>query len=305
MLLGAYGVVYKAFHKQTEKPVAIKMIRLDCQEDGIPATTVRELALLRELRHPNIVVLHGVVMEEYRVYLVFEFLDMDLRRYIDSIPKDQLMNKIELKTHLYQILQGICYCHQRRIMHRDLKPHNLLINAEGIIKLADFGLAREIGIPIRPFTHEVVTLWYRAPEILLGAKRYSYAIDIWSIGCIFAEMASKEALFAGESEIAQLYSIFSIMSTPTEENWPGVTKLPDYQELFPQWKNCNLEKFLDKYMDSDDLAILKAMITYDPAQRVSAKQLLKHPYFNNIDKTKVVVCDYDRALKLYSLYRPI
>uniref|UniRef100_A0A1I7VWH2 CMGC/CDK/CDC2 protein kinase n=1 Tax=Loa loa TaxID=7209 RepID=A0A1I7VWH2_LOALO len=285
---GAYGVVYKAIHKQTQKPVAIKMIRLEHREEGIPATTLREIALLRELIHPNIICLQGVIMEECRIYLVFEYIDMDLRRYIDLLPDNELMNKTEQKTFLYQILQGICFCHQRRVMHRDLKPQNLLVDANGILKLADFGLARTIGIPLRAYTHEqVVTLWYRAPEILLGAECYTLGVDVWSIGCIFAEMATKLPLFEGDSEIAQIFSIFSILSTPTEEIWPGVTLLPDYQEEFPQWKHCILDKVLGKYMDSNDLDILKAMITYDPARRISAKQLLMNPYFEDIDWEKM------------------
>ncbi|CAG9529902.1 unnamed protein product [Cercopithifilaria johnstoni] len=305
MLLGGYGVVYKAFHKQTKEPAAIKMIRLEKREEGIPATTMREIALLRELRHPNIIILHGIVLEDYRIYMVFEYFEMDLRRYIDSIPKDKLMDKIQSKIFLYQVLQGICHCHQRRVMHRDLKPQNLLINSKGLLKLGDFGLARVFGVPMRAYTHEVVTLWYRAPEIILGTDHYTLGVDMWSIGCIFAEMASKQPLFMGDSEISQLYSIFRALSTPTEENWPGVTKLPHYQELFPQWKKCELEKLLDKYMDSNDLTILKAMLSYDPAQRISAKQLLQHPYFNDIDRSKLVACDYAPVLNLSSLYRPI
>ncbi|EJW72003.1 cyclin dependent kinase 1, partial [Wuchereria bancrofti] len=142
-------------------------------------------------------------------------------------------------------------------MHRDLKPQNLLVSAEGIIKLADFGLARAVGVPVRAYTHEIVTLWYRAPEILLGASRYSFGVDIWSVGCIFAEMAARTPLFKGDSEITQLFSIFSIMSTPTEETWHGVSQLANYQEAFPQWKECCLDKALHGSMGSEDLKILK------------------------------------------------
>lgn len=284
---GAYGVVYRAVDKRSRERVAIKMTRLEFRDEGIPATTIREMALLRELEHPNIIHLQGVIMEEHRVFLIFEFIDMDLRRYIDLLPDDQYMSRTELKTFLYQILRGICYCHQRRVMHRDLKPQNLLVSADGIIKLADFGLARAIGIPMRAYTHEVVTLWYRAPEILLGADRYTFGVDIWSIGCIFAEMASKVPLFDGDCELNQIYAIFGTLSTPTEEIWPGVTKLPEYRETFPQWKNCMLDNILGKYMAYDDLEVLKLMLLYNPARRVSAKALLMSSYFEDIDLTKL------------------
>uniref|UniRef100_A0A8C2SPR2 cyclin-dependent kinase n=1 Tax=Coturnix japonica TaxID=93934 RepID=A0A8C2SPR2_COTJA len=143
---------------------------------------------------------------------------------------------------MFQLLQGLAFCHAHRVLHRDLKPQNLLINADGAIKLADFGLARAFGVPVRTYTHEVVTLWYRAPEILLGCKYYSTAVDIWSLGCIFAEMVTRRALFPGDSEIDQLFRIFRTLGTPDEASWPGVTALPDYKPSFPKWARQDLGK---------------------------------------------------------------
>ena len=205
---GTYGVVYKGKNKITNQLVALKKIRLENDEEGVPSTAIREISLLRELQHPNIVALLDVLMQENKLYLVFEFLSMDLKKYMESLPNNKLLEPQLVKSYLHQICQGIMYCHQRRTMHRDLKPQNLLIDKNGVIKLADFGLARAFGIPIRVYTHEVVTLWYRAPEVLLGAQRYSCAIDIWSIGCIFSEMATRRPLFHGDSEIDQLFKIF-------------------------------------------------------------------------------------------------
>jgi len=182
---GTYGVVYKGKNKITNQMVALKKIRLENDEEGVPSTAIREISLLRELQHPNVVSLMDVLMQENGLYLVFEFLSMDLKKYMETLPNNKLLEPQLVKSYLHQITQGILYCHQRRTMHRDLKPQNLLIDKNGVIKLADFGLARAFGIPIRVYTHEVVTLWYRAPEVLLGAPRYSCAIDIWSIGCIF------------------------------------------------------------------------------------------------------------------------
>ena len=164
---------------------------------------------MKELQHPNIVLLSDVLMQEAKLYLIFEFLTMDLKKYMDTnVPKDGQMDPKLMKSYTYQLLQGLLFCHQRRVLHRDLKPANLLIDKNGVIKLADFGLARAFGIPVRVYTHEVVTLWYRAPEILLGSQKYSCPIDIWSLGTIFAEMLNKKPLFQGDSEIDQLFRIF-------------------------------------------------------------------------------------------------
>lgn len=147
-------------------------------------------------------------MEENRLYLIFEFLSMDLKKYMDSLPSEKVMDPELVRSYLYQITNAILFCHRRRVLHRDLKPQNLLINKEGVIKVADFGLGRSFGIPVRMYTHEIVTLWYRAPEVLLGTQRYSCPVDIWSIGCIFAEMATRKPLFQGDSEIDQLFRMF-------------------------------------------------------------------------------------------------
>ncbi|KAH8033020.1 hypothetical protein HPB51_005042 [Rhipicephalus microplus] len=165
---------------------------------------------------------------------------------------------LDVYDYLKQILEAILFCHQRRVLHRDLKPQNLLIDEKGTIKVADFGLARAFGIPVRVYTHEVVTLWYRAPEVLLGAQRYSTPIDIWSIGCIFVEMINRKPLFHGDSEIDQLFRIFRTLGTPTEENWPHVAQLPDYKPSFPSWKENILHTLLPD-MDNKGLDLLNVI----------------------------------------------
>jgi len=283
---GTYGVVYKGRHKHTNKTVALKKIRLESEEEGVPSTAIREISLLKELVHPNIVCLEDVLMQENKLYLVFEFLSMDLKRYMDSIPRDEMMDKMLVKSYMHQLLEGILFCHQRRILHRDLKPQNLLIDSKGVIKLADFGLARAFGIPVRVYTHEVVTLWYRAPEVLLGSPRYSCPVDMWSLGCIFAEMVTKRPLFHGDSEIDQLFRIFRTLTTPTEESWPGVSSLPDYKPIFPNWKNNTLAQSV-KTLDAQGVDLLQKTLIYDPAGRISAKAALEHPYFEDLDKSSL------------------
>jgi len=281
---GTYGVVYKAKNRKTGVMVALKKIRLENDEEGVPSTAIREISLLKELQHSNIVCLEDVLMQEKKLYLVFEFLCMDLKKYLDSFPSGYRTEESLVKSYTYQILQGILYCHQRRVLHRDLKPQNLLIDGKGVIKIADFGLARAFGIPVRVYTHEVVTLWYRAPEVLLGSPRYSTPIDIWSIGCIFAEMVTKKPLFHGDSEIDQLFRIFRTLGTPTDDVWPGVSGMPDYKPSFPNWKGGDIANNV-KHMHEDGIDLLKKMLVYDPAYRITAKSALNHSYFQDLDKS--------------------
>jgi len=278
---GTYGVVYKAKDQQTNKFVALKKIRLEVEDQGVPSTAIREISLLKELRHPNIVNLEDVIHRDQKLYLVFEFLDNDLRRYMDRVGGK--MNKLLVKSYLFQLLQGMCYCHSHRVLHRDLKPQNLLIDQKGGLKIADFGLARAFCVPIRAFTHEVVTLWYRAPEILLGGKLYSTPVDMWSIGCIFAEMATHVPLFPGDSEIDQLFQIFRALGTPNETTWPGVSSFKDYKSTFPQWPGGPLTRLLPD-MDQLGLDLLSKMLIYEPNKRISAREAMRHPYFADLLK---------------------
>ncbi|XP_008213292.1 cyclin dependent kinase 1 isoform X1 [Nasonia vitripennis] len=264
----------------------MKKIRLESEDEGVPSTAIREISLLKELKHPNIVSLMDVLMEESKLYLIFEYLTMDLKKYMDSLGNGKLMDPDLVRSYLYQITRAILFCHQRRVLHRDLKPQNLLIDKKGVIKVADFGLGRAFGIPVRVYTHEVVTLWYRAPEILLGANRYTCSIDMWSVGCIFAEMATKKPLFQGDSEIDQLFRIFRVLKTPTEEIWPGVTQLADYKATFPNWKTNNLQAQV-KTLDENGVDLLEAMLIYDPSARITARDALQHKYFDNLDKRKL------------------
>ncbi|XP_071942711.1 cyclin-dependent kinase 2-like isoform X2 [Antedon mediterranea] len=251
---GTYGVVYKARDKISGEVVALKKIRLDTESEGVPSTAIREIALLKELNHDNIVRLLDVIHNEKKLYLVFEFLNQDLKKYMDSAPPSGLPLSL-VKSYLYQLLQGVACCHSHRVLHRDLKPQNLLIDKNGSIKLADFGLARAFGLPVRTYTHEVITLWYRAPEILLGSRFYCMPVDIWSLGCIFVEMLTRRALFPGDSEIDQLFRIFRTLGTPDETTWPGVTKLPDFKSTFPRWEKQDISKVVPN-LDKDGKHLL-------------------------------------------------
>eukprot|EP00232_Nephroselmis_pyriformis_P019008 CAMPEP_0182893668 /NCGR_PEP_ID=MMETSP0034_2-20130328/24611_1 /TAXON_ID=156128 /ORGANISM="Nephroselmis pyriformis, Strain CCMP717" /LENGTH=297 /DNA_ID=CAMNT_0025027425 /DNA_START=223 /DNA_END=1116 /DNA_ORIENTATION=- len=278
---GTYGVVYKAKDKITGESVALKKIRLEQEDEGVPSTAIREISLLKELQHCNIVSLKDVVNSEKKLYLVFEFIELDLKKYMDSL-QSQVIPADAVKSYMYQMLRGIAYCHSHRVLHRDLKPQNLLIDrGSTALKLADFGLARAFGIPVRTYTHEVVTLWYRAPEILLGAKHYSTPVDMWSVGCIFAEMVNHRPLFPGDSEIDELFKIFRTLGTPNEERWPGVSNLPDYKTTFPSWNSKDLAAVVPALCPAG-LDLLQKMLIYEPSKRISARTAIEHEYFNDV-----------------------
>lgn len=280
---GSYGVVYKVRKKTTQDIVALKRVKLNSNlsglEDGIPSSSLREIAALKNLKHPNILELYEVVHTGTSIYLVFEYLDQDLKRALEST-KCGLVDKVA-KSYLWQLLKGLAYCHSRRILHRDLKLQNLLVDKFGVIKLADFGLARSMSLPLRVYTKEVVTLWYRPPEILLGSDIYGPAVDIWSLGCIFYEMITKKVLFPGDSEIDQLFKTFRVLGTPNETQWNDISKLPYYKTNFPQWQSKDLKKLLNCEGASD---LLSKMLVYDPFKRVSAQDAMKHPYFEDLAK---------------------
>ncbi|CAH1173965.1 unnamed protein product [Phaedon cochleariae] len=217
-----------------------------------------------------------------KLYLVFEYLDLDLKRYLDNT---EMPLEAELvRSYMKQLIEALAYLHSHRILHRDLKPQNLLVDKEGHIKLADFGLSRSFSLPTRTYTHEVVTMWYRAPELLLGAKMYCTGIDVWSLGCIMAEMLMKKALFPGDSEIDQLYKIFKVMGTPGEEVWEGVSLYPDYKPTFPQWESVDLTNMIKFHTQEEEDFILH-MLTYNPSKRKTAKELLKTNYLKTAKLT--------------------
>lgn len=276
--MGTYGVVYKAKDKKTDEFVALKRIRLEVEDEGIPSTTMREISVLRQLRHPNIVELNDVIQSEGRLYLVFEFIDKDLKKYFEACEGN--LSPQLIKSYSHQLLLGLEFCHVRGVMHRDLKPQNILVSRDGKLKIADFGLARAFVPPIRPFTHEVVTLWYRPPEILLGCKTYALPVDMWGVGAIIAEMVTKRPLFPGDSEIDEIFKIFRIMGTPNEDTWPGVTSLQDWNDDFPVWPSLQLNRFCPG-MSEAGVDLCEQLMALDPRRRLSAADCLTHPYFKD------------------------
>ncbi|ORX94227.1 cyclin-dependent protein kinase [Basidiobolus meristosporus CBS 931.73] len=278
---GTYANVYKGKNRMTGETVALKEIHLDTEE-GAPSTAIREISLMKELKHANIVRLNDVIHTENKLMLVFEYMDQDLKKYMDTHGNNGALDPMLIKSFMFQLLRGIAFCHENRVLHRDLKPQNLLINARGELKLADFGLARAFGIPVNTFSNEVVTLWYRAPDVLLGSRNYTTTIDMWSAGCIMAEMYTGRPLFPGTTNDDQLLKIFRLLGTPSEHTWPGVNQLPAFRNNFPYYPPQNLAQILPN-IDPFGIDLLARMLQYQPHLRISAKDALQHVYFQDLN----------------------
>ncbi|KAL1137975.1 hypothetical protein AAG570_009670 [Ranatra chinensis] len=277
---GTYGTVFKAKNRETLEIVALKRVRLDDDDEGVPSSALREICLLKELKHKNIVRLYDVLHSEKKLTLVFEHCDQDLKKYFDSLNGEIDLDVV--KSFMYQLLRGLAFCHNHNVLHRDLKPQNLLINKNGELKLADFGLARAFGIPVKCYSAEVVTLWYRPPDVLFGAKLYTTSIDMWSAGCIFAELANAgRPLFPGSDVEDQLKRIFKLLGTPTEETWPGISQLPDYKPFPIYHPSMSFVQVVPK-LNSKGRELLQRLLVCNPSQRLNADEAMSHPYFSEL-----------------------
>ncbi|CAI9767274.1 unnamed protein product [Fraxinus pennsylvanica] len=275
---GTYGVVYKAIDTKTEQTVAIKKIRLGKQKEGVNFTALREIKLLKELKDPNIIELIDAFPHKGNLHLVFEFMETDLEAVIRD--RNIVLSPADIKSYLQMTLKGLAFCHKKWVLHRDMKPNNLLIGADGQLKLADFGLARIFGSPGRRFTHQVFARWYRAPELLFGAKQYGPGVDVWAAACIFAELLLRRPFLQGNSDIDQLGKIFVAFGTPKPSQWPDMIYLPDYVEY--QYVPGQSLRTLFPMASDDALDLLTKMFMYDPKARISAQQALEHRYFSSV-----------------------
>ncbi|EDV26230.1 uncharacterized protein TRIADDRAFT_49937 [Trichoplax adhaerens] len=278
---GTYGTVYKAVNHDTGEIVALKKVRIDDENEGIPSFALREICLLKELKHKNIVMLYDVIHGNKELMIVFEYCDQDLKRYCDAC-----QGKIDpsiVQSFTNQLLQGLAYCHSHHILHRDITPQNILVTGNGDIKLADFGLARNFGIPVKSFSAEVVTLWYRSPDVLLGATLYDTSIDIWSTGCIFAELSNGgQPLLPGKDVADQLKIIFKIFGTPNEQIWPGVSQLMKDKD-YPSYNAMSILHVVPN-LNQLGCDLFQLMMVLDPSKRCTAEQALQHAYFKGVSE---------------------
>ncbi|KAL9096099.1 MAG: hypothetical protein Q9165_001622 [Trypethelium subeluteriae] len=284
---GTYAIVYLGHHRTSPSTlVAIKKIKVQTEfKDGLSMDAIREVKFLQELSHPNIIALHTVFSSKNQnLNLVLEYLPLgDLEQLIKDTARIAY-GVADIKAWMGMLGRAVWFCHANFVLHRDIKPNNLLIAADGEVKLADFGLARGFADPAVPMSHQVITRWYRPPELFYGARHYGGAVDVWSMGTVFAELILRTPFMAGQTELDQVYLIGQALGTPTEENWPGVSKLPDYVPV--EKKNVipvrDRNYFLGLFGTAGPMGVdlLMKMLVLDPRKRVTAKQILQHEWWS-------------------------
>lgn len=294
---GTYGKVFKGIHVYTKQEVAMKKIRMEGEKDGFPITAVREIRLLQHLRHDNIVRLLEVMVEKNECFMVFEYLSHDLTGLINH--PTFVLSAAHKKDLARQMFEGLRYLHHRGVLHRDIKAANILISNRGLLKFADFGLARFFSKSRQlDYTNRVITIWYRPPELLLGETRYGPAVDIWGAACVWMEMFTKKAVFPGDGgEISQIDKLYTTLGTPTKSDWPDILEMPWFELLRPTVRRKRV--FDDLYRDilsSAALDLVTQMFRYDPVKRPSADDVLNHPYFTTEEPMPQQAVEYATPL---------
>jgi len=265
--------------------------------EGFPLTSIREVTVLLDTKlqhHPNIIDVKEVVVgsDHNKIFMVMEYMEHDMKGLLTDMKN--YFTQAEVKRLMLQLLSAVDCLHDNWMIHRDIKTSNLLLNNKGVLKLCDFGLARMYGSPIRNYTQLVVTLWYRSPELLLGGKEYSTEVDMWSVGCVFAEFLNKQPLFKGRGEMDQIDKIFKLCGVPNEQDWPGFSQFPLVNKLkFHKSKGTGFRKLFPKtsytgnvYLSDQGMHLLNGMLAMDPRQRMDSRTALTHPYFREMPPPK-------------------
>jgi cell division cycle 2-like protein len=286
---GSYGWVSRARENSTGEIVALKRLKMDNLQDGFPITALREIQTLKESHHKHIVDLREIVVGDSLrdVYLVMEFLEHDMKTLQENMTEPFMIS--EIKTLMLQITSAIDYLHTNWVLHRDLKTSNILMNNRGEIKIADFGMARRFGDPPPPnMTQLVVTLWYRAPELLLGADQYNETVDIWSLGCILGELCKNEPILQGQNEVDELAKIFALCGVPDEKSWPKFRHLPNARSLKLPRNTEKTSRIRSLFPDLSTLGakLLEDLLTLNPNRRPDAAEILGHPWFQEDPRPK-------------------
>ena len=285
---GTYANVYLGHLKADPSSLlAIKKMKVNTDyRDGLTMDAIREVKYLQELSHPNIIALHAVFSSKNQnLNLVLEYLPLGDLEMLIKDSEGIRYGTAEVKAWMGMLGRAVWFCHENFVLHRDIKPNNLLIAADGEVKLADFGLARSFSDPYRPMSPQVITRWYRPPELLFGARFYSGAVDVWSMGTVFAELILRAPFIAGTTDVHQLELICNTIGTPTEENWPGVSKLEGYLKyekaatIPVRGKDFYLARFGTVGPVGVDL--LMAMLALDPRKRCTARQVLEHKWWSS------------------------
>jgi cyclin-dependent kinase-like len=275
---GTYGMVLKARHRVTGLTVAIKKFKESDHDEQVRKTALREIRILKQLKHPNIVTLHEVFRRKGKLYLVFEYVDGTILELMES--RRDGLDKLEVKKCVFQLLKSLDFIHSNNIVHRDIKPENLLISKNGVLKLCDFGFARTLGRPGAKYTDYVATRWYRAPELLVGDEEYSTPVDVWAVGCLFGEISNGMPLFPGESDLDQLYHMMKCLGKLTSKHVEVFKRNPLYAGM--KLPDVEIEETLATRfaeLDRSALSLMEACLRLEPEKRDNVQQLLQHAYF--------------------------
>ena len=287
---GAYGVVLKCRNKETAEIVAIKKFKENDDDEILRKTTLREVKILRMLRHNNIVSLKEAFKRKSKLYLVFEYVEKNLLEVLEEEPGG--LDPEMVRVYIFQLVQAIHWCHSNSVIHRDIKPENLLINVRSkTLKLCDFGFARTLAKPNEELTDYVATRWYRAPELLLGSTNYTFAVDMWAIGCIMGEISDGQPIFPGDSEVDQLYIIQRVLGPLTSDHMDLFMTNPRFAGLkFPDMSRPETlqKKYLGK-LSRRALGFMRALLVMEPGDRLTAQTSLQDAYFENLDQKFVTV----------------
>nr|GEV00893.1 probable serine/threonine-protein kinase At1g54610 [Tanacetum cinerariifolium] len=284
---GTYSSVFRARHAASGRMVALKKVRFDNLKPDSVKFMAREITILRSLDHPNIMKLEGIITSQVSciIYLVFEYMEHDLAGLLSS--PDVKFSHSQIKWYMRQLLKGIEHSHSRGVLHRDIKTANILVNNEGVLRIGDFGLAKSCGsMSKEPLTSHVVTLWYRPPELLLGCTKYGTPVDLWSVGCVFAELFLGRPILKGRTEVEQLHRIFKLCGTPPDDYW-NKSKLPLATMFKPHHAYESTLHERCKDIPKTALSLIETLLSVDPCKRGTASSALEHEYFN----TKPYVCD--------------
>ncbi|ORX77787.1 Pkinase-domain-containing protein [Basidiobolus meristosporus CBS 931.73] len=283
---GTFGEVHKARHKVTGEVVALKRILMHNEKEGVPITALREIKILKSLNHINVInltdmaILRGNRLHRQRgaIYMVFPYMDHDLAGLLEN--PNVSFTVPQIKLYMRQLLEGMMYLHNNKILHRDMKAANLLINNQGVLKIADFGLARPYDVELqKEYTNCVVTRWYRPPELLMGEKKYTTAIDMWGVGCVFGEILKGKPILPGSSDIDQLDRIFRLCGSPSEDSMPGWRELGGCESIKSfKFYARKLKDEFERY-GTHAVDLLNKILVLDPKKRLTAREALDHDYF--------------------------